>query len=305
MMSDEPTPDEANEPSDRRRRMRQAVRAVRREGKKAAVIVATVDAAVALLAVTFFFRVVAVDAVPAAVPLPGPLLPLAGSAPGDAATTPTVHGAVYAGVGAALVVFALDVGRQLRHPPVVRFEGVNPSVAEALRTARDAVEDGAETTMAHRLYDDVLTRLRETSSVGLLDLRRLGVGVVLLVALAVGNVAVVTEDIQIQVDGDGTGGGDGTTRPSEYGGLQDPDSVLGEPTDVGTDGDDINASIPTSGDGGTGNVSSAPSSYDASGFSGDASVESQQAGFAEQERIDDAELIRDYNLRIRQTDDDQ
>jgi hypothetical protein len=305
MTGDDSPPGEDAAPSEERAQMRRAVRAVRREGQKAAVIVATVDAALALLATTLIFRVVALDAVPTAVPLPEAFLSLVAAGTGRAVVTSTVHGAVYLGLAVGVVVFAVDVARQLRKPLVTRFERANPSVSEALRTARDAVDDDADTTMARRLYEDVLTRLRETSSVGLVDVRRLGLALALLIGVAVANVAVVAVDVQVAVDVGGGTQSDGPARPSEYGGLEDPDSVLGDPTDVGTGGDDINASIPTSGDGGSGNASGGPSAYDAGGFGGDATVESQQAGFAEQERLDDAELIREYNLQIRQTDDDQ
>jgi hypothetical protein len=305
-MSDEVEADDsADEPSEERRRMRRAVGAVRREGRKAAVVVATVDATLALLATTLLFRLVAVDAVPTAVPLPGPLLDLVAAATGRPVAATTVHGSVYLGVAVGAVVFVADVARQLRRPLVERFEGANPSVAEALRTARDAVDSGADSAMARRLYDDVLARLRETSSIGLVDGRRLVVAIFLLAGVAVGNVAVVAVDVQVTVDTDGREQAGGSTQPDNYGGLEDPDSVLGDPTDVGTGGDDLNASIPTSGDGGTGNASDAPSAYDASGFGGDATVESQQAGFDEAERLEDADIIREYNLRIRETDDDQ
>jgi hypothetical protein len=293
-------------PSETVREMRRAVRAVRREGQKAAVVVATVDAALALLATTLFFRVVAIEAVPTSLAVPGAVASLLAVVGERSVGTPTVHGAVYLGLGAGAVVFVADLARQLRKPLVVRFERANPSVAEALRTARDAVDDGADSTMARRLYADVLTRLRETSSLGLVDVRRLALALALVLGISVANVAVVAVDVQVAVDvGGGAGASGGPAPSSEYGGLEDPDSVLGDPTDVGTEGDDLNASIPTSGDGGSGNVSGAPSAYASGGFGGGATVESQQAGFTEQERLEDADLIREYNLRIRETDDDQ
>ena len=96
--------------------------------------------------------------------------------------------------------------------------------------------------------------------------------------------------------------GGGTT--AEYAGLQDGSSILGEPEDVPEGSEDLDATIDTSGSGsGDGTDAASATAYEDSGFGGSETVESQRAGFTERERLEDAELIREYNLRIRENDE--
>ncbi|MFB6161178.1 MAG: hypothetical protein ABEJ61_08385 [Haloferacaceae archaeon] len=278
-----------------RERMRRGIRAVRREGRKAALIYATVDAVLALLLVNLLLRVTALPSVPSALPVPGAAVAVGAPA--------TVDLAVVAGVVAGIGAFGADLALRLRRPLVERFESVNPEVSEALRTARDAVEAGRESRMATRLYDETVERLGETSSLGLLDLRRIAVTILLVALLAPASVHVVAVDYQVTFDGGEEAPRDGTsTTDSEYEGLQNPDQVLGDPEDVRAGDRSIDTTLPTQGSG-SGNASAAES-YDSGGYAGSAvEVESQQAGFAEQERLEDAELIREYNLRIREEEE--
>jgi hypothetical protein len=283
------------DPETARDRMRRGLRAVRREGRKAALIQATVDAVLVLLAVNLLVRVAAPPSIPSEIPFPGSLVAAGAPAAVDLAAA--------VGVAAALVAAAVEFVVRLRRPLVEQFESVNPEVSEALRTARDALESDHDGRMATRLYADTVDRLRTTSSVGLLDLRRLVATVLLVALLAPASVHVAAVDFQITVGGESDGGSDGgaPSADREYEGLQSADQVLGEPEDVDPGDRSVEATLSTQG---SGNESSSPESYDSGGFAGDdVDVESQQAGFSETERLEDAELIREYNLRIRQEDD--
>ncbi len=279
-----------------RDRMRRAVRAVRREARKVAVVHATADATVATLAASLAVELVGVAALPAAVPRRLALPPAAVAA----GLPPALDAAALVGAAAGLVVLVAGLAVRLRRPAVERFEAVNPPVAEALRTGRDALAAGREGPMADRLYESVTERLGETSSLGLLRLRRLAAALVLVGLLSTATVGTAAVDVGL---GTGTTAGtpdDGTRGPppeDRYTGLENPDEVLGEPEDVSAGSEPVNATVGTRA--GT-NGSASAERYATGGFASDAAVESQQAGFAEQERLEDAELIREYNLRIRE-----
>ena len=279
-----------------RDRMRRAVRAVRREARKVAVVHATADATVATLAASLAVELVGTGALPAAVPR-RLALPAAAAAAGLPAA---LDAATLTGVAAGLVAFVAGLGYRLRRPAVERFEAVNPLVAEALRTGRDALADDREGPMADRLYRSVTDRLGETSSLGLLRLRRLAATFVLVGLLAATTVGTAAVDVGL-----GTGataatldGRTGESPPEDrYTGLQNPDEVLGEPENVSAGSEPVNATVGTRA--GT-NGSTSTERYATGGLASDATVESQQAGFAEQKRLENAELIREYNLRIRE-----
>jgi hypothetical protein len=275
--------------------MRKGIRAVRREGRKAALISATVDAVLALLVVNLALRVVELPSVPSTVPVPAALV--------DVGAPRVVDLGIVVGVAVGLAVLVVELVVRLRRPLVERFESVNPEVSEALRTARDAVKSGRENRMATRLYTDTVDRLRETSSIGLLDVRRLAVTFLVVALLAPASIHVAAVDYEVTFDGDeSTDGADrDPAAEREYEGLQNPEEVLGEPEDVQSGDRTVETTLPTQG---SGNGSAPPESYDSGGYAGGAvEVESQQAGFAEEERIEDAELVREYNLRIREEED--
>lgn len=283
-------------------RMREAVDAVRQEGYKTALLYAVADGALALVVVGLAVRVLDAGTVPETVPLPGVVAGVAGV---SSLTT-----AALASVVAGLLVGAVEFGLRVRRPLVEQFEHANPSVHEALRTARDAVEDGRNSRMALRLYEDVLDRLRETSSVGLVDLRRLTLTVLLVVGVGLAGVQLAVLDVEVSPlpgggdgpgDGQQPGGATGNGTPAEFEGLKDGSAVLGDPEDVTAGDNPQNASIDPTQAGGD-RPGPPPSSYDESGLS--TGVESQRAGYASEERPEDADLIRDYNLAIREDDDD-
>jgi hypothetical protein len=295
--------DGASHEADRVEEVRRAVRAVRREGYKAALLYAVADAALALVVVGLLVRVVGGPWAEGTVPVPAVV---AGATGVTALTTPAI-----AAAGAGLVVGAVEFGLRVRRPLVEQFEHANPAIREALRTARDAGERGDETRMALRLYRDVLDRLGETSSAGLVDVRRLALTAFLVVGVGLAGVQVAVLDVQVSPlpdQGGGAGGGQtagngtvGDGDPGEFGGLKDGDDILGDPEDVSAGDNPQNATVDPTQAGGD-RPGGSPASYDESGLS--SGVESQQASYASEQRPEDADLIRDYNLAIREEDDD-
>lgn len=277
-----------------RERMSAALDEVRREGRKVAVIYAAVDAALATLAVNVALQVLAPPSVPGAVGLPAAV----GDALGAPGVRPEVETSILVGLAAGLAVFVAEFLLRIRRPAVEQFENANPEVREALRTARDAVRGGRDSAMAARLYEDVIESLRATSSAGLVDLRRVTLTVAVVLALSVASIQVAVVDVSLFGGDDGPGAEN--ARPDEYTGLQDGDQILGEAENVSAGDNELEASLDSQRDGDADGSASAPASYDTGGFAGGGDVESQRAGFAAEERLEDAELVREYNLRIRE-----
>jgi hypothetical protein len=282
-------------------RVREAIEEVRREGYKLAAVYAVIDAAAVALVVNLLLTVVALDAIPAEVSVPAVLVGLAERVAGRGFGPVRLATSTVIGAGLGLLVGLGEFVVRARRPAVELFERANPEVREALRTARDAVEDGAESAMAVRLYRDVLDRLKQTSSVGLLDGRRLAVPMVLLLLASLVTVQVAVVDLRL--GGGGVGGGGGGGADDEFGGLQDGSEVLGDPENVSAGDTQQNVSVGSSGSG-SNEGGDSPASYDDGGFAGDRAVESQQAGFAPDEEIEDADLIREYNLAIREENEE-
>jgi len=269
-------------PDSRRAEMAAALRVIRREGWKAAVVEATVEAAVVFLLVDVLLTVTE-SGIPTQLAIPVP-------------------GSAVAGVAVGLVAFAVGLWLRVRRPLVEQFETVNPAVTEALRTARDAVDDGHDSRMAARLYADVLDRLRTTSSLGLIRFRRVAVMLTLVLALSVAATQAAVYDVTL-------GGGPedselpGDTVSTEFTGLVDGDAVLGDVEDVSAGDANLTARIESTG-GDDGTDTSGPFPTSGGGTGGTGEIDSQQAGFDQPELIEDAELIREYNLRIRQGSND-
>lgn len=281
--------------------MRAAITAVRREGFKVSLVYAAVDAAAVALLVNLALSVVQPAALPAGVSLPASVGRAVSFVTGTVVGDLMLPGAALVAFGAGAAVFLAEFLVRSRRPFVEQFESANPEVREALRTARDAVEDGAETRMARRLYEEVLDRLRATSSLGLIDLRRLAVTLLVVVAVSLASVQVAVVDLDLEgLGGGGPTGPGGQNQAPEFTGLKNGSAVLGDPTDVNAGDVDLNATLPTSGDG-TGEAQDSARSYETSGLpTGD--VESQEAGYAPAEELEDADLIREYNLRIRENE---
>jgi hypothetical protein len=295
--AEESLTEEGNSPETR---MRRALTAVRREGYKVALIYAVVDAALAALVVNLLVQVLNPGWLPATLPWPGVVADaIAGPAGGSPVPLQT---SILVGVVAGLVVLGGELVVRTRRPFVEQFEGANPEIREALRTARDAVRSGKESRMTVALYEEVLARLRNTSSVGLVNVKRVLLTVVVISAISVASIQVAVVDLNI---GDLRGeeeGDDLDQQTSDYEGLQDASGVLGDPEDVTAGEEELNTTISTTGGGDDGSTSSA-SSYNSGGFSGSGDVEGQEAGFDEREQLEDAELIREYNLQIRANED--
>ncbi len=272
---------------DRRGDVRAAVVEIRREGYKAAVVHASVEATCALLGVHLVAGVVAVPALDE--PVAAGTLASAGLPAPDVG----VLLAVFAGV----VAFAAGVATRVRRPLVEQFEAANPPVREALRTARDAADADRDNPMAQALYDDVLDRLRETSSVGLVGTTRLAVTMALALALGVASVQTAVVGVELgATPGTGDGGIDGTgaatAGPTDLADpdLRDGDEVLGQPTNVSAGSENLTAEVSAS----TGGEGDEEWDYDRGGDGSDAAVDAERAGFADPERVEDSALVRRY-----------
>lgn len=275
------------------RRMRAAVREVRREARKVAFIYAVVDASVA------FIGTLLVVAVLDPAPLRREL------------AIPRDLGAVEAGLvlaaGLGLVTLVVEFAWRLRRPMVERFEAANPAVHEALRTARDALEDGSDTPMARALYESVTDRLGATSSRELVDMRRLGATVVLVLVLSVLTVQASISAVHLGLPEDGRAGGRDpggpAAGPTTFEGLQPGEAVLGAPQDITPGSENVSAEIdPVTG--GTGDGAADGSDYDQGGLPpGSGPIDPQRAGFDPPPDLEEADLIREYNLRIRDVDE--
>jgi hypothetical protein len=306
--SGEPDPDvdpgaaDADAPHATTDRIAAALSAVRREVRKAALVHAAVEGALVAVVATLLLSLATPEPLSGAVPLPGVVFVALRSVPVVGPVAPrTVGVASLVAVGLGGVGFAGAYLLRLRRPLVEQFEAANPPVREALRTARDAVEGGSDTEMARRLYADVIATLRETSTLELVDARRLTVTVVLVAVVAVASVqvAVINPDLGGILPG-GNGPEPNIEQPDDDE-LQDGDEILGDAEDVEA-GDEVeNITVPGTGEG-DGEGPTAPGAGTGGG-GGTGGFDSQQAGFAGDERIEDAELVREYNLRIREFDD--
>ncbi len=308
-MTDESTTDTGPETDtertddDVRPRIERALHEVRRECWKATTVHAVAEAAVVFLATNLVLGVVDPSWLPTRYPLPSSVNdPLADSLGGVGQLA--VPGSATLAAALAVLAFATGVGVRVRRPLVEQFEAANPPAREALRTARDAVENDADSAMARRLYGDVLDRLGESSGLALVDGRRVAVTVLVAALLSVATVQVTVADPALLNPGAGADE-DGPAEPeTNYTGLLDGDQVLGDSEAVEAGEDELNASIGSTGGGqDVGDEQQFPSdSGPETGTSGD-TVDSQQAGFAAPERVEDAELVREYNQRIRSGDD--
>jgi hypothetical protein len=283
-------------------RITAALSEVRREVRKAALVHAAVEGALLAVVANLILSLATPAPLSGAVPLPAIIFGALRNLPVVGAVAPrTVGVASVVAVGVGVVGFAGAFLLRVRRPLIEQFEAANPPVREALRTARDAVGGGSDTEMARRLYADVIGTLGETSSLELVDARRLTITVVLVAVVTVASVqvAVVNPDLAGLLPG-GNDPGANIEQPDDDE-LEDGDEILGDAEDVEA-GDEVeNITVPGTGEG-EGDGPTAPGGGAGSG-GGSGEFDSQQAGFAGEERIEDAELVREYNLRIREFDD--
>lgn len=267
-----------SQPDDGVRTMRRALTAVRREGYKAAVIYAALDGTLLGLATTLLVTLLHVDVFPRPYP-----------------------GVVVGGVG-AVGAFVYRV----RRPLIERFEAVNPEVHEALRTARDTIEADDTSPMARALYADVIDRLQHTSSIGLLDLPRIGARFVLVFALSLAIIQASLIGFELGAGPAGPIAGDGNAVPPTGptptpGSLQPGDEVLGEPETITPGGEDLETTLRRQAGAGD---DEQQREYETGGLSDDGPIEAERAGYAPPDQLENAELIKEYNLRIREERDD-
>lgn len=281
-----------------------AIAEVRREGVKAATIHALVEATLIALAVNLAITVADLAVLDRDLSLPAAVSGAIGA--GDVGVGIILTVAVW------LVAVAVGLTRRLNRPTIERFEAVNPSVAEALRTARDAVEAGEETPIARALYADVVARLRGTSSRRLVAVRRLATTIVLVlvvslltvqasvwgVTVADAGIPGIGSPADVEPENGGTGGAvDPEPSPGDTGDTSD---VLGEPEDVSAGSEEIPVPVEVgqgAGGDGSGEV------YQGDVTSEPGAVDPQLAGYAPQPELEDADVIREYNLRIREEED--
>lgn len=284
--------DRASGPAARepRERAERALSAVRREGWKAAAVYAVVDGTLAFVLVNLAVTVTGTDAAALAVgPLPG---------------------RVVAALAVGLLVAGTEFGLRIRRPLVERFGEANPDVAEALRTARDAVARGRDDPMARRLYADTRERLLDASSRGLIDARRVAATVFLVLCLGAVTVQASAAGVVLLDDSpDGSEGANGggvpsaaTPTPDGYDGLQDGDGVLGTPGDVTRGDENESADVGTNPDP-EGQRTPSDGEFDTGGYADSGSYDAQRAGFAGEDPVADADIVRAYSVRIRNASD--
>jgi len=298
-MSEDPADDPVTPDAEARPRVEAALTEVRRESWKAAVVHAVTEAAVVFLAANLLLVSVAPSWLPERVPLPGavvdPLVDLL-----DVSGSLALPGSAALAAALGVVAFLVGVGVRVRRPLVEQFEAANPPVREALRTARDAVDDDDDSAMARRLYADVLDRLGESSGLALVDGRRIGLSVAVVVVLAVATVQVAVLDPSLFEPPVDTDSGPSSEPETNYTGLLDGDQVLGDSEAVEAGEEELNASIESSGGGqDVGEQQQFPSDGAPGAGASSGGVDSQQAGFAAPDQVEDAELVREYNRRIR------
>jgi len=208
---------------------------------------------------------------------------------------------VAAGVG--VLAFVVAVWVRVRKPLVEQFEAVNPHLAEKLRTARDAVAADSDSRMARRLYAEVLADLRDSSSFGLVNVGRLGAMAVVVAALSLATVQVAVLDLAL-LDRPEPTVDDSTDEAENYTGLLDGERVLGDREEVSVGDDNQTAEIESTGGGrDVDEDRNFPDQERRSGTEGSSSsADSQQAEFAAPDQVEDADLVREYNRRIRDQD---
>jgi uncharacterized membrane protein YgcG len=277
----------------------EAEKEIRREGAKAAFLHGFVEATLFFVVVYFVLFTVQPDVIPETVPLE----PVGVAVPG----------AVIVSAALAVVFLVLDTFLVYRRRTLEYFENVNPHINEALRTARDAAKRGDDSVMAEALYEDVLEELKSTSSDGFVSIPRISGSVILVFAVAFlllsaslggfgGGESLFSDETTTQgsssSEGEGAGGGGGGSGNAE-GELQSSEDVLGESGEVTRGVDERDVELDRSGSGGEGGGGGTGSVGEGRDYTEGVSVEGQRTEFSPEEEIEDAELVKEYNLRVR------
>ena len=296
---------DTDDPEPPRKELLAAVTEIDREAKKAAFLHAALDAMLVFVALRLTLQLTSLGSGSGAlvsVPLPGGL---AGALGGVGIVLPDPVPVSAAGAATVLTAaswFVADALLRYDRPGVERFETDNPVVEEALRTARDAAEGDADTPVATELYREVLGRLEDTSSREFLRRRQLVVAVAGIALVSAATVGVAGLGLSLGTGGDadvgavgGTGGGGGGAG-GESSGSGGGEDLLGEEGDVERGTDDRSVQLRGEGEGQAGGGGD----YSGGSFDADpGSVETSRAEFTDEERPEEAELVRAYTERIR------
>ena len=290
-----------------------AVSEIDREARKAAFLQAALDAMLVFVALRLALRLTPPGGGSGAlvsVPLPGGL---AGALGGVGIILPDPVTVSAAGAATALTGvawFVADALLRYDRLGIERFEADNPVVEEALRTARDTAEVDADNPVATELYRDVLGRLEDTSSRAFLRRRQLVAvvaGIAFVSAATVGVAGLGLSPIGTGGDADvgavgGAGGGGGGGAGGESSGSGGGADLLGEEGEVERGTDDRSLRLRGEGEGQAGGGGD----YSGGSFDADpGSVEASRAEFSEEERPEEAELVRAYTERIRGGESDE
>jgi hypothetical protein len=312
MMSEARQQNDAD-PEPPREELLAAVSEISREAKKAAFLHAALDAMLVFVALRLGLRLTPLGGGSGAlvsVPLPGGL---AGALGGVGIILPdpvTVTGAGAATVLTAVSWFVADALLRYDRLGVERFEADNPVVEEALRTARDTAEGDVDNPVAVALYREVLGRLEDTSSRAFLRRRQLVAvvaGIAFVSAATVGVAGLGLSPIGTGGDADvaavgSAGGGGGGGAGGESSGSGGGADLLGEEGEVERGTDDRSLRLRGEGEGQAGGGGD----YSGGSFDADpGSVEASRAEFSEEERPEEAELVRAYTERIRGGESDE
>lgn len=314
-MSDSIEPEsELEPPQSAREELLEALAEIRSEARKAALMQAFLDALLVLIVCRLLLQLIAFDLGSETIisaPIPGGFTD-ALSGIGVILPNPiTISAGGFIVTLTAGSWFAADFVIRNQRLDVEQFEAGNPAVSEALRTARDSAERDADSPIANELYRTVIERLQDTSSQVFVQRRQL-LGVVIgiavcsaaIVAIAgagislLGSVAVSGAPVEGGGGGSGAGGGGGGGS-SSTGGEED---LLGSEGKVERGSQDQTVQLGGKGEG------SASGGGDYSGGSFDvdpASVDASASEFTEEDRPENANLVRAYNRQIREGDSDE
>jgi len=278
--------------TDLRPTMREAIAEIRWEERKAALIYAAVDAAFVGATIGFIGAFVDLRSM-VAVDVP-------------AGVSPTTLLAV----GASLLVLSVEFVYRLRRPPCDLFESYHFEVDPALRTARDVSTAGHDQPMAQKLYGDVLQELRGASSTKMLRGKRLAVPLLVAMLFSLGTVQLAAVGLDLGAVQDAATSPNDPSAVMDAGNqpinseLQDGSQVLGNATNVSAGSDPLNATVSATGGSGEGSVNP-DNTQSLSSSAGPSQIDAPRTGFSDPGEIENGELIKEYNIAVREDQNDE
>lgn len=197
-------------------------------------------------------------------------------------------------IGVGLATFIADLVYRTRGYSVEIFEEKNSELQELLRTARDNLDRSDEASQA--LFNEIMDKARKMSSESIIPSTRVVQKLVLVGALSILTAisGLVVPSFSIDTSGisdqlpefDGIGDGEDSNNTSYKG---DPDSVLGDKSDL----DDISSEIDL-------NIEGEGESFSEGVLKGFEPEEEELQYEASPELSGDEELMRRYSLAIRE-----